>query len=342
MTPRGDVSLIFKNSEGSETNISFSPFKKEDFTSFKSCIEDFYGGGYPYKEYLDAEFLEEKCRLGQMIVLCGKKESGEVISTSAIRFDSGFKESGLLLLRVVRSAYQKRGIASAQEEELFRLIKSRNGLCSLYADVMTHNDASQKSLIRRGFIICGIRLMLYDANIMAPGLDLPEKSRLSQAVMCRRENFSSAEIFCPHEHSGIVQKIYRSLDAKCLVNTDFSPPHKKKTSSSLTEETGHKSLIWKIDAAGEDFPDILTSVLKAAGEDKIILCYLNIKSPAAVYAYEKMQREGFFFTGLKPLQSDCEYMLLSFIGERNIDTNNICLHESGEELFTYIKTHRLL
>ena len=67
-----DSGLIFENREkGRSVNVCFRLFRQGDGEQFCRCIEDFYGGGYPYKEYLDEEFLLEKCAAGEMTVLCG-------------------------------------------------------------------------------------------------------------------------------------------------------------------------------------------------------------------------------------------------------------------------------
>ena len=142
-----DSGMIFENREtGSSVNVCFRLFRQGDGEEFCSCIEDFYGGGYPYKEYLDEEFLLEKCAAGEMTVLCGVTPEGEIISTSAVRKDEEFGGSALLMLRVVKKAYRGMGIGKAQEERLFRYAEGQEGICSLYADVMTHNSVSQGSL----------------------------------------------------------------------------------------------------------------------------------------------------------------------------------------------------
>ena len=88
-----------------------SPGKQES----RQCIADFYKDGYPYKEYLDENFLLEKCASREMTVLCGLTDQGEIICTSAVRMDEEFKGSALLMLRVVKEAYRGMGIGKAQE-----------------------------------------------------------------------------------------------------------------------------------------------------------------------------------------------------------------------------------
>ena len=69
--------MIFEDhGTGRRADVSFRPYQWEDATEFRSCIEDFYSDGYPYKEYLDSAFLMEKSRSGQMVILCGVTRGG--------------------------------------------------------------------------------------------------------------------------------------------------------------------------------------------------------------------------------------------------------------------------
>ena len=336
--------MIFEDhGTGRRADVSFRPYQWEDATEFRSCIEDFYSDGYPYKEYLDSAFLMEKSRSGQMVILCGVTREGEIVSTSAVRFDTEFPGSGLLLLRVVKEAYRGMGIGATQERKLFRLIQDKKELCSLYADVMTHNTVSQGSLARRGFVLCGLRLMLYQAEIMVPGLSFLKGSKLSQAVMCRRENMEDAGLLhCPQEHAAIAGHIYEKLGVRCRIDIGLLLPERKKTVDSCQEEIKHHTRVWKVQAIGKDFPQVLERMVENTRHQQgaTILCYLNIKDQAAVYAYEKLRENGFFFTGFKPLQSGEEYMLLAHIGDQEICTKKISLYADGSRLLAYIQKHR--
>lgn len=363
-----DSGRVFENREtGRCVTVYFRLFQRGDGEEFCRCIEDFYGGGYPYKEYLSEEFLLEKCAAGEMTVLCGVTIDGEIISTSAVRKDEDFVGSSLLMLRVVKKAYRGMGIGKAQEEYLFGYAEGQKEICSLYADVMTHNSISQGSLARRGFVYCGLRLMLYRNPVMVPGLALPEEGKMSQAVMCRRECDSfGGSLYCPKEHAEEVRRIYRELGVacrldgaslgresenvglgkqimECQLDWTLRLPVIEKTQMGWKEEKEHCSYIWTIQKIGMDFSNKLSDRMGQIGrqeEETTILCYLNLRDPSAVYGYEILRKAGFFFTGLKPLQAEEEYMLLAFTGAQTIRYEDIHLHEAGEQLLSYIRLHQ--
>lgn len=336
--------MLFENQEtGNSVNVCFRLFRQGDGEEFCRCIQDFYGGGYPYKEYLDEEFLLEKCAAGKMTVLCGVTPDGEIVSTSAVRKDEEFGGSALLMLRVVKKAYRGMGIGKAQEERLFCYAEGQEKICSLYADVMTHDRISQGSLARRGFVYCGIRLMLYRNPVMVPGLALPKEGKMSQAVMCRGKCREFGKVlYCPAEHIKEVQRIYRELGVDCRVDKTARLPKSATTKMSWKEETEHRSYIWKVQKIGTDFSDLLSVRMERIEnlKDATVLCYLNICDLSAVYGYGILRSAGFFFTGLKPLQMQEEYMLMAYIGGQEIRYEDIHLHEGGERLLSYIRLHQ--
>lgn len=207
--------MLFVNRRtGFRAEIDFRLFRRGDGEGLRRCVEDFYGDGYPYREYLDEEFLLEKIAARDMTVLCGVADKGEIVSTSALCMSREFKGSALLMLRVVKKAYRDMGIGKAQEDRLFQIAGEHPELKSLYADVMTHNSISQRGLIRRGFVYCGLRMMLYRNPIMVPQLSLPPEGRMSQAVMCQKVCAGPVGVLhCPAEHTSICFGISRTIRA---------------------------------------------------------------------------------------------------------------------------------
>lgn len=319
------------------TEVCFRPFRDEDEKAFHGCIEDYYGEGYPYKQYLMPGFLSDKCRKGTMTILCGVTEKEDIISISAVRFDTEFSGSGLMLLRVVKKAYQGMGIGTKQEEILLQSIQGRKGLLSLYADVMTHNTVSQQSLARQRFVLCGVRPMLYRAEVMLPGSAWPEGARLSQAVMCRREEVRDAGAFyCPEEHREVVKQIYGELGVNCRLESKDQSSTASKTVYSNQHDALHHALIWVIQEVGKDFASLLAGLNLRA--ESTFLCYLNLKSTGAADAYRMLRQAGCFFTGLKPMNRSGEYMIMAYVGRRRIQNAGICLYPEGAWLLDYIHT----
>jgi len=306
-------------------------------------VEDFYGDGYPYREYLEEEFLLEKCESGKMLVLCAVTPEGQIVGTSALCLEEEFKGSALLMLRVVKEEYRGMGIGKVQEDRLFQYVEQQHFL-SVYADVMTHNCVSQCSLARRGFVYCGLRMMLYRNSVMVPKLGLWRDGKVTQAIMCRRDGAKDAGVLrCPAEHARMVCQIYQQLGAACSIDTDVILPSGKQTFFTWKKEELHHSCILTVQRAGMDFSEVLRGTMELLGgwADATALCYLNIKDIAANFAYGRLRQAGFYFTGLKPLQERAEYMLLAYTGRQSVRFQDIHLYGEGEKLLSYIRKHRL-
>lgn len=336
--------MLFENRKtGFKTEICFRPFVKGDGVSFCQCIDDFYDGGYPYKEFLDEEFLLEKIAAGDMTVLCGTTLNGEIVSTSALCMSPEFKGSALLMLRVVKKAYRGMGIGKAQEDYLFHFAEEHTTLRSLYADVMTHNDISQRGLVSRDFVYCGIRMMLYRNPVMLPRLNLAEDGKVSQVIMCKSVCARSVgKLYCPAIHKDEVCRIYRELGVDCQIDTGETQPEYEETRTSWHMDEVHRSVILTVHTVGKNFSRILSDRLKQIRqwENATMLCYLNLCDTAAISAYSVLKNKGFFFTGIKPLQELEEYMILAYIGSQTIRYEDIHLHDTGKSLMSYIKSQK--
>ncbi len=324
-----------------EVLVTFRPFRPEDAAGFHACVEDYYRGGYPYTQYLDAGYLWPRIQEGRMAVLLGEDSSGTILSTTGVLFDSIFPGSSLLLLRVVREAFQGIGIGTWHEKLLFEELE-KHRVCSLYADVMTQNTTSQTSLERRGFVTTGIRLLLYKANLMLPYRNYSAESRLSQAVMCRKGSLDfTPRLYCPRDLQEPISRIYRSLgvDAELL----DVPLEKKKglsAGSILTEtwEEEHQSLIWVVPEIGEDFPEKLRQQTHRSGLQILVhLVYLNLCSPGAQIGWEALVREGYFFSGIKALGQREEYLMMTRLSGIPLNGDILHLTPQGQAFFRKIQ-----
>ena len=272
--------MLFTNRKtGESVSVEFRPFAPGDEEGFRACIEDYYGGGYPYPEYFEPGYLAGKCAAGEMLVLCGvRSDTGEIVNTCAIRLDGEFPGTGLMLLRVVKPAYQGLGIGREQERIQLEYARALSA-ASLYADVMTQDCISQHGLEKSGFALTGLRPGLYDAAVMLPGFEWRPGARLSQAVMCRRWGLADAgELFCPAEHRAAAERIYGALGAAARF-TD-SAPGDMRAESVITEEydARHRGRVLIVRSVGGDFAARLGAF---GADDAAAVCYLNLKSPGA-------------------------------------------------------------
>lgn len=298
-----------------ENGISFREYLPEDYEPFLACINDFYRGGYPYKEYLDPDYLAKETRSGNMIVTVAVTEGGKIVGTSAAQRASGaFYGSVLLLLRCVLSEYRGKGIGSRQEYYLFDLISKRFAdAISLYADVMTHDAASQKTLVKNGFTLCGLRMMLYKNDVIVPALGFPAGTKMTQAIYCKAMRAADVSLCKIPEHLEAVRAIYESLGVGYGFVEDGGVRTDSSQFSYQTVEI-HKKTEFTVDTVGKDFDDTLIKCVKEKLRGgQTLVAYINLCRDGCGEAVRKLKAEGFFFSGMKPLSASGEYLVMSHI-----------------------------
>jgi hypothetical protein len=336
--------MIFYNTKTAKNiEINFHSFDLKDTKQYIGCISDFYGDGYPYKRFLDGEYLDKLCKQGKMLVICGETSDGEIVSTSGINLDNDFKKSGLLMLRVVKKNFQNMGIGNKQQDFLFEQMDKLSELCSVYADVMTHNTTSQNSLVRESFVYTGIRFMLYHNKIMIPHYPFAHEYKLSQVIMCKSVSCNSVgEIYCPTKHSLFVEDIYKKLGVTCTIKTALLVTTVKRSNILLHADDIHNHLQFIVFDVGKDFEQIVKEQLLQFNPIKgqTYICYLNMKAQGSIHAYDILSRYGFFFSGIKPLNANGEFMMLSKVTGEILNTDDIKLHKNGRYMMEYIREHR--
>ncbi len=324
-----------------DDEISFCTYTPDDHTGFVECINDFYCGGYPYDRYLTSEYLNRKTGDGSMIVTLAKNKDGRIVGTSAAQKLKGvFDGSILLMLRSVLTEYRGKGVASKQEDYLLDQVKKYYGdSLSLYADVMTHNDISQKTLTRQGFVLCGLRMMLYKSEIMVPKLNYPKGTKMSQAVYCKAINHKDVSLFAPEKHKELIKSIYEKLGVPCSFSeyADIPDDLRRIGMYNISEKPKHSSAEFYIERPAEDFDMVFMPKIKEYLKNgSTCVAYINACFSEGLAVYEKLQKIGFYFTGIKPLSLNGEYIIMSQSDNCSVDHKSTVLYENQFDLINYI------
>lgn len=303
------------SANGPHDTITFRLYRPEDYDGFLACINDFYHGGYPYKEFLDPRFLERECETGNMILTVATDADGQIVGTSAARRASGaFEGSVLLLLRCVLAKCRGMGIGSRQELFLLEQIRERfSDALSLYADVMTHDPVSQITLGRNGFALCGLRMMLYKNEIMVPALPFEKGTKMTQAIYCKAITESPVTLYeLPAERERI-DAIYAELG----VTHTYLPDEGVATAYTVFSEEAsalHQKSEFVVETVGEDLSATLMPVIRRRiDEGYTMVVYLNLCHTGCVAAEATLKAAGFLFSGIKPLSAHGEYAVFSHI-----------------------------
>lgn len=318
-------------------------YQRRDNPGLQQCVKAFYGGGYPYPEFLDAEELDRRIAAGDLILTVAVTPEDKVVGTVAAERQHGaFENTVVLKLRNVLPECRGSGIASAQLKDLLeRIAKQFPDALSIYADVMTHDAVSQSSLIHKGYALCGLRLMVYTSRVMVPFLGFPAHTKMTQAIYCRRLREHSVSVFAPAEHRGKLAELYTALGAPCtFLEGGGMTAGKSDLQITVTPRFSKAEIILR--QAGDDLDGRLKEFLegKSAWEDFTCVAYLNMKDPGCPAAYEIFRNNGFYFSGILPLTEAGEYLLLSKTDRCLENFELIALGDGGEDFISYIRSKR--
>ena len=330
---------------GEKQEVRFRPYKTSDFKMYLECVQAFYKDGYPYKEYLQETRLHQKIIEKELFVTVGETEDGKIISIVAAILQTGsFTNSILFMLRNVLPEYSGVGIASKQLDYMIeQLPKQFPNAESVYADVVTYNSISQQSLIHRGYVLCGMRLMLYKNEIMVPNLTYDAGTKLTQTVYCLNlKNGIQKTIYVPEEHKERISSIYQKLGVKaeCLDMSDCiqEDNFKKQNHFQFTLMPEHEKAEWMIQEVSNNFVKEITISFEQYEkmEHRTAVVYLNMCDSHCKTAWDYFRRKGFYFSGVKPLNQEYEYIMLSDTKHCNEQFKNIVLCEGEACLLEYI------
>lgn len=329
---------------------SFKEYERKYYSQYLACIRGFYGDGYPYGEYLDADSLDRKVAGGDLILTLAVTPEDRVISTVGAEMQRGaFEGSVVLKLRNVLDEYRGCGVSSRQLDDLLRRVGERfPDALSIYADVMTHNAVSQNSLIHRGYAFCGLRLMVYTNSVIVPYLPFPPHTKMTQAVFCRKageQPLPQAVLYAPPEHRAMIGKVYDRIGAGYVFRD--GEPSPKVPCEYLTEESpGFSKSELIIRRCGEDLEPRLRAYFdtKAGVEDFTCVAYLPMGDPGCTENYRILEKFGFYFSGVLPLTRGGEYMILAKTDacKENFDQISLAAApgENQDEWIPYILTSR--
>ena len=222
--------------DGKKEIVRFRIYQYCDFPMYLNCIKAFYKDGYPYKEYMEQAYLHKKIEEKELLLTVGETENGIIVSiVAAVLQKDNFKGSILFMLRNVLPEYSGGGIASKHLNYLMSLLPTYFPEAeSVYADVVTYNANSQQSLIHRGYVLCGIRLMLYKNEIMVPKLRYDAGTKLSQTVYCLNlKKGIRKKIYAPDEHKEIIASIYQGLMYQVMQQMLCSHEHDRQNDDPL-------------------------------------------------------------------------------------------------------------
>ena len=334
--PGSPKTLHLKNKEGRKLTITLRAYRPGDEEGMIACIRDEYGGTYFKRGFYYPAYLRAEAKNGHITFLVAQTAAGEIAGMLILKEIAPKEDMCEIASLIFRKKYRGYGLAMPFFEYGMKILLSRNYFAAYCLPVVFH-DTTQRLLYRIGLRATGFVLNVFDMEHIVHSYKNGRNAKHSQGIQIRavgKQNVGA--VYLPSEYQDFCSKIYESLGvayfiAKEIKDIILVPPfcnlsYKQDELQSSLEIHIHSiglDLLEHIAALHEKFP------LK---EKQTANIFLNISDRNAVWAYHTLTQMGYFFTGLKPLCSEREYMVLHNPGEVEIYFEDYVLSEEFEEL----------
>lgn len=340
--------------DGKELFIRFRKYSEGEEETLIACIRDEYEDTYFKKNLYQPEWIKEEADNGHITFLvvwaegsdAERTPSGEVVGMLILKEFYPKESMCEIASQIFRKKYRGYGLAQPFFEYAMEILKSRHYSAAYCLPVLFH-DTTQRLLYRLGLRATGFVLNVFYMDRITHSYKRDRNRKHSQGIqIMAMEKKDAGVLYLPEEHAAICRKIYEELGVAYRVEKPCGK--RKKEGVPLQSDWEWKqneeqcSLEVCIDCVGADLTEVVERLQSRflSTEMQTINVFLNINDKNAVWAYEKLREAGFFFTGLKPLCSDREYMVLHHAGSVKIVWEDYVLTEEFRELAEYVKTHR--
>lgn len=341
--------LSLRNRQGASLFLRLRPCREGDEEGLIACIRDEYGDTYFKQDFYHPDFLRQKAREGVITFLVAETLEGRIAGMLILKRFFPRETMCEIASQIFRRQYRGYGLAMPFFEYGMDILLTGSYSAAFCLPVLFH-DVTQRLLYRLGLRGTGIIMNVFNLETIQHSYDNGRNSKHSQGIQIRALSKRDAgTLYLPKEHREFCEKIYRKLGARFTVRghneeaSDGGLPRDPAVSRlEYTFSERQQSLEIRIEAAGADLKDRLLR-LRARYPLKGRLTanvFLNCSEPQALAAYDVLKEMGYFFTGLKPLCGEREYMVLHNPGETVYYFEDYVVTEEFAEILAYVENSR--
>jgi len=283
-----------------------------------ACIRDEYGQTYFKQSFYEPEFIRREAVNGSITSLVAETEEDGIIGMLILKQFYPEEDMCEIASQIFRKKYRGYGLAMPFLRYGMDILLSRGYSAAFCLPVLFH-DMTQRLLYRLGLRAVGIILNVFDMDRIPHSYQNGRNRKHSQGIQVRALGKRDAGIlYIPAEHQAFCGKIYDSLGVSYRME---EPPAEgvcpEETILTYKNDALQQSLEIRIHKAGKDLEQKIRAIhvrYPLCGKQTAGI-FLNCNDPQAVWAYRFLIKQGYFFTGLKPLCSEKEYMVLHHPGQ---------------------------
>lgn len=337
----GRKTLHLKNKEERKLTITLREYRPGDEEGMIACIRDEYQDTYFKRGFYEPVHIKEESDSGHITFLVAQTKAGEIAGMLILKEFSPEEDMCEIASQIFRKKYRGYGLAMPFFEYAMNILLDRSYSAAYCLPVLFH-DVTQRLLYRLGLRATGFILNIFDIEHITHSYQNGKNTKHSQGIQIRAVGKQDAgDLYLPKEHQQFCANIYKELGVGFhMEQEDVDHGRVLPPVSLLTiwQNELQKSLEITIYLVGEDLPlrivDLHTKYSLRGRQVSNI--FLNCNDKNAVWAYHVLEEEGYFFTGLKPLCSKKEYMVLHNPGMVEICFKDYVVSEEFAGLLHYV------
>lgn len=332
--------VVLNNRQGKRISIVLRPFQAGDEAGIIGCVMDEYGDTYFKRDFYDASYVRKAAEKGTIRFLIAENEAGEIAGMMILKQFYPQESMCEIASQIFHKRYRGYGLAMPFFEYGMEILLQGKYSAAYCLPVLFH-DITQRLLYRLGMRATGVFLNVFDMEKITHSYGKDRNQKHSQGIQIRVvEKQNAGKLYIPAEHQGFCAHIYESLGVVFQMEAKAAgtgmPPFSRLT---YRQDSMQSSLEIVVDGVGQNLAERIRALhcqYPLCGRQTCNIL-LNCNDENAIYAYGILEELGYFFTGLKPLCSEREYMVLHHSGEMEIYFEDYKVSEEFEDLLAYVK-----
>lgn len=338
----GRQQLYLTNKEGTSLILCLRKYIPGDENGMIACIRDEYGSTYFKRNLYLPEQIRKESDNGHITFLVAETLSGEIACMLILKDFTPEESMCEIASNICKKQYRGYGLAMPFFEYGMKILKSRHYSAAYCLPVLFHN-ITQKLMYRLGLQATGFLLNVFDMRRITHSYHRDRNQKHSQGIQIMAlEKKDAGTLYLPTEHTQFCKKIYDSLGVSYRIREEGQKKLPVRSRIQAKQDILQSSLEVRIHKVGRDLPEQIEKLhaqYPLTGKQTANV-FLNVNDSNAVWAYRQLTGMRYFFTGLKPLCSQREYMVLHNTGEVEMYLEDYVLTKEFKELAEYVEKNK--
>lgn len=312
----------------------FRPMRPEEAATVCNCVYRCYGYSYPNRDMYDPARVLALNQEQKIVSYVAVDYCGGVIGHAALELDSANPTVAEMGNAFVLPEYRGSGLLNEFANVLVCEAKKR-GLAGAFVGSVCSHSYSQKAAHRMGFS---------DTALMLNRLPHMQFRRL-QSTVNRRENIlhsfrifavdKTLSLYAPVQHRNIVEQIYRQLGLS--VAWQSAPDSIAQPKAAIRVNADPYGAIHIFIMQSPDGSETGLEEYTQNGQTEATYLYLNLAEPGTPLLCSMYERCGYFFAGILPGESACNWLVLQKPRDRCDYTKLEVASALGQDIADYVK-----